>query len=89
MGGAVGLAIVGWFDFDVKALEQTEQGVLGLLVGISWMPALCICLAIVFIALMPLTEKRMDIIRRRLKQRDERATHEALSSSSASVMPAN
>jgi Na+/melibiose symporter-like transporter len=98
MGGAVGLAIVGWFDFDVKALEQTEQGVLGLLVGISWMPALCICLAIAFIALMPLTEKRMDIIRRRLKQRDERAIRDQktqrvsngeLNVSSNNTMPAN
>lgn len=73
VGGAVALAIVGWFGFDVKALEQTEPGVLGLLMAISWVPALCVCLAMVFIALMPLTEKKMDIIRLRLKQRDERA----------------
>ena len=98
VGGAIGLAVVGWFGFDVKALEQTEQGVLGLWVGISWIPALCVCLTIVFIALMPLTEKKMDIIRRRLKQRDERAIRDQkvqggsdgeLATFSNGVMPTN
>lgn len=73
IGGALGLAIVGWFGFDVNATEQTPLSITGLRLSISWLPAFFVILAMFFIAKMPLTEKRMEIIRQRLKTRDERA----------------
>lgn len=73
IGGALGLAIVGWFGFDVNAGQQTALGIIGVRLSISWIPICFMVLSMFFIAKMPLTEKRMEIIRRRLKARDERA----------------
>ena len=73
IGGALGFAIVGWFGFDVQASQQSDLSLLGLRISISWLPTLFVILAMIFIAKMPLSEKRMEIIRRRLKARDERA----------------
>ena len=73
IGGSLGLAIVAWFGFDVNATEQTSLSIIGLRLSVSWLPAFFVILAMIFIAKMPLSEKRMEIIRRRLKARDERA----------------
>ena len=73
IGGALGLAIVGWFGFDVHADVQTEISLIGLRLSVSWLPTFFVILAMGFIAMMPLNEKRMEIIRKRLKTRDERA----------------
>ena len=73
IGGALGLAIVGWFGFDVHADVQTETSLVGLRLSVSWLPAVFVILAMYFIVRMPLNEKRMEIIRKRLKTRDERA----------------
>ena len=69
VGGALGLAIVGWFGFDVQAAEQSESGLIGLTLSVSWFPAFFVLLAMVFISLIPLDERRMTIIRRRLSTR--------------------
>ena len=69
IGGALGITIVGWFGFDVNASEQTDSALTGLHLGVSWIPALFVGLTMIFIALMPLDEKRMTVIRKRLSQR--------------------
>jgi Na+/melibiose symporter-like transporter len=72
VGGALGFAIVGWFGFDLQAAEQTDMSLIGLRLSVSWAPTFFVLLAMVFIALMPLNERRMTAIRRRLTLRDER-----------------
>ncbi len=73
IGGALGIAIAGWFGFEVNANEQTDMALTGLHIGVSWIPALFVGLAMIFIALMPLNEKRMTVIRKRLAQRAQRS----------------
>jgi len=70
IGGALGFAIVGWFGFDMQATEQTEMSLIGLHLSVSWAPTVFVLLAMVFIAMMPLNEARMAIIRRKLRARD-------------------
>ena len=71
IGGALGMGIAGWFGFDVLASAQTPSALMGLHIGVAWLPALFVGLAMFFIALMPLNEGRMVVIRRRLAGRDE------------------
>ncbi len=70
IGGALGFAVVGWFGFDMQALEQTEWSLVGLRLSVSWAPTFFVLLAMVFIAMMPLNEAKMEIVRRKLKVRD-------------------
>ena len=72
VGGALGLGIAGWFGFDVLASEQTASGLLGLHLGVAWLPALFMVMAMFFIAMMPLNESRMVVIRKRLAARGRR-----------------
>ena len=70
IGGALGFAIIGWFGFDMQALEHSEWSLIGLWISVSWTPTGFVLLAMVFIAIMPLNENRMEIIRRRLDKRE-------------------
>ena len=72
IGGALGMGIAGWFGFDVLASEQSPSGLMGLHIGVAWLPAIFVLMAMAFIAIMPLSEKRMVVIRKRLLDRDER-----------------
>ncbi|ETN92521.1 Glucuronide permease [Gammaproteobacteria bacterium MOLA455] len=87
VGGALGFAVVGWFGFDVQALEQTEWSLIGLRLSVSWAPTFFVLLAMVFIAKMPLTEARMNIIRRRLSLRDKQMQRSESDSRSDSRTP--
>ena len=71
IGGAMGFVIVGWFGFDMQAPEQTEFSLIGLRLSVSWAPTFFVLAAMVFIAMMPLNEARMEIVRRKLKARDK------------------
>ncbi|KRP22427.1 MAG: hypothetical protein ABS22_08825 [SAR92 bacterium BACL16 MAG-120322-bin99] len=55
----------------MQAAEQTEMSLIGLHLSVSWAPTAFVLLAMVFIAMMPLNEARMAIIRRKLRARDE------------------
>ncbi|MDB9952363.1 MFS transporter [Porticoccaceae bacterium] len=70
IGGALGMGIAGWYGFDVMASEQSASGLVGLHLGVAWLPALFVAMAMVFIGFMPLTEGRMVVIRKRLAARD-------------------
>ena len=70
LGSALGLAITGWFGFDVTAVEHSEASLSGLRLGVSWGPVFFTLLATLFVAKMPLDERRVAIIRRRLALRD-------------------
>ena len=72
IGGALGMGIAGWFGFDVLASVQTPTALMGLHLGVAWLPAMFMGMAMFFIALMPLDEGRMVLIRKRLAARDLR-----------------
>jgi len=73
IGGGLGLAIIGWLGFDMNAVTHSATSILGLKLSISWLPVLFMIPAMVCIYHIPLSERRMIIIRRRLAQRVERA----------------
>lgn len=70
LGGSLGLMTLTWFGFDVHAAEQSELSVVGLHFAVSWVPTFFVVLAMAFIAVMPLNERRMTIIRKRLAKFD-------------------
>lgn len=73
LASSLALAIVGWYGFDAAASVQTEQGIWGLKLAISWLPPVFCAIALIFIFLTPITEHRHAIIRRRLNAREVRA----------------
>lgn len=72
LGGALGLAIASWFEFDPTANIQSEDTVLGLRLVVSWIPAIMICLSIAFVLKIPINARRHAIIIRRLNARSRR-----------------
>ncbi len=66
LGMGAGLAIAGIFGFDPSASQQSAAGVVGLKLAMAWIPTVFVLIAIVFIALSPITARRHRIIRRRL-----------------------
>jgi len=73
IGGGLGLAIIGWLGFDMNAINHSATSILGLKLSISWLPVLFMIPALVCIYHIPLSERRMVIIHRRLAQRAKRA----------------
>lgn len=66
LGAALGLFIAGFFGFDMNADQQSSSAVMGLRLGVSWIPSMLVVMAMLFISLVSLDERRMKIIRRRL-----------------------
>ncbi len=66
VGGGLGLAIAGWYGLDATTTVQTAEGVVGLLIGMAWLPMFFILIALVLIVLSPINTRRHGIIRRRL-----------------------
>ena len=65
---AVGLGVASWYGFDATASNQSSDSVFGLTLSISYLPSAVACIAIIFIWLCPISERRHSIIRRRLDQ---------------------
>ena len=66
IGAALGLAIAGWYGFDPSSTSQTESGITGLKLAMTWVPTLFVGISMIFIALSPITARRHGVIRRRL-----------------------
>jgi Na+/melibiose symporter-like transporter len=66
LGGALGMSVAAWYGFDVTAAEPSATSVYGLQLSVAWIPALFAVLAALCVALMPLDERRVGVIRRRL-----------------------
>ena len=79
LGGAIGLAVAGWFGFNPQLQEQTAQGTLGLLLAFPILPAVLTYLTVPLIWRFPIDERRQKIIVRRLGQREARAAGAAAS----------
>ena len=73
LGGALGLAIVGWHGFLPTATSHDENAVDGIRLAVAWIPLLLITLSIVLITQIPITSRQHSIIRRRLDARLARA----------------
>lgn len=72
VGAALGMTIAGAFGFVAGSAAHTELAVFGLMVSVSWLPSILVCLALVLIAFIPLSEAKMTIVRRRLEVRQAR-----------------
>ena len=66
IGAAASLYLVGYFGFDAESTVQTTTAVYGLRLAMTWIPATFMLGAFVFIAMLPITAARHDVIRRRL-----------------------
>ena len=73
LGAGVGFALIGYLGYDATSSSQTELALLGMRIGVAWLPALSLVLAMLLMTRLPLSERRMVAIRRRLQQRSERA----------------
>jgi Na+/melibiose symporter-like transporter len=78
VGGALGLAIAGWYGLDATATEQTSEGIVGLMIGITWLPIIFTVIALVLIILSPINIRRHGIIRRCLDARVIRVDRDAV-----------
>jgi len=76
VGGALGLAIAGWYGFDPTSTAQTESGITGLKLAMTWVPILLVVISMIFIVLSPITARRHGIIRRRLEAIEARSKAE-------------
>ena len=69
IGGSLGLAIAGWYGFDATSTVQTSEGIVGLMIGMVWLPIFFIAIALVLIMLSPINNRRHGLIRNRLDAR--------------------
>ena len=77
LGGALGLAIVGWYGFDATAQVHSDESIEGLHLAIAYLPALLMFVALFAIVKNPLNARRHRIIGQRLALRlgqEERAS---------------
>jgi Na+/melibiose symporter-like transporter len=72
LGGALGLAIAGWYGFDPASNIHTEESIFGLRLAIAYIPAFFLLIAIIAIALFPINARRRRIIQRSLESRSIR-----------------
>ena len=72
IGGALGLGIAGWYGFEPAATMHSGQGLLGLVLGIAFIPALLLLISLIFIFLIPINMYRHSIIQKRLTLRSQR-----------------
>lgn len=82
VGGGLGLAIAGWYGFYATTTVQTAEGIVGIMLGMAWLPIIFIVIALALIVLNPIDTRRHEIIRRRL---DTRIHHMTQSKTQRSV----
>ena len=70
---ALGLGIAGWYGFDPASASHDSDSIEGLTFAIAWGPLIFASLALVFIALSPISTRRHTVIRQRLDLRAARA----------------
>jgi len=72
VGGAIAFYTLDLFGFDVKLTAQSVLGDWGMKTTIAILPIIFSAIAMVLLTFYPLTEKRHNIVRRRLEQRRDR-----------------
>lgn len=68
IGGAVGMALAGWYGFDASATLHNPDSAFGLRLGIAWLPIPFLLLSLVFILRIPINPRRHAIIQRCLER---------------------
>jgi Na+/melibiose symporter-like transporter len=66
ISASAGLAIAGWYGFDVTATAHTTEGTFGLRLGALYLPVLFILLSTLLITRIPINARRHAIVQRRL-----------------------
>ena len=70
---AIGLAIAGWYGFDATATTHSPDSVFGLTLAMTWLPFFFSLVSLIFFLMIPLNERRSQIIRRQLACQATRA----------------
>ena len=73
VASALGLALLGWLDFDATASEQSVRGAFGIRLVFLWLPATGAVLGGILSWSFPITRARQEQIRLELKSRDTAA----------------
>jgi Na+/melibiose symporter-like transporter len=66
LGGALGLAIAGWFGFDPSSASNDATAVGGLKVAMALIPCVFVSIGIAIVLFSPISEHKHSIIRRKL-----------------------
>lgn len=70
VGSAAGLFLIGWLDYDVNDSLHSDKSVIGMLLAVSWVPAVFSACALILIFFYPLTDRKILIVRERLARLD-------------------
>lgn len=89
LGGALSFALAGWYGFDPTASVHQDETLVGLRLGVAWLPALFVVVSITFITRIPITGDRHKIILRRIESRSCRAAREVESLKSVEAEKGN
>ena len=84
LGSALGLGVAGWYGFDAAATVHTPRQANGLQLAAFWLPITILLLSLISIAIVPMSNRRHKIIRRRL---DARLLRVRTSSSAQTISP--
>lgn len=72
VGGAGGLGLAGWYNFDPSSAGHTAETIVGLHLAIVWLPTSLTMISLIFIALVPINARRHRLIRKALDRRELR-----------------
>lgn len=73
ISSALGLFIAGWYGFDAVTGIQSDRGVFGIILAISWIPIFVSVLSLFFIFMTPISDRRHAVIRKRLDDKARRS----------------
>lgn len=65
-GAALSVGLVGWFGFDPASKEHAPNVAIGFELALIWLPGLMALISIISMSLLPINERRHDVISRRL-----------------------
>ena len=71
LGGALSLAIAGWFGFDPSKTDHSINSVFGLNLSIAWLPVCVVCFSIFIILLIPINARQHQIVFRRVSSNEK------------------
>lgn len=74
IGGAIGMALAGWYGFDATAETHSIDSAFGLRLGVAWLPIPFLLLSLLLMVRMPINSHRHAIIQCGLDRRDKRAS---------------
>jgi len=77
IGGALGLAIAGWYGFEPSVPIHTQSSIFGLKLAAALLPCVLVLVSFAFLARVPIDARAHATIRRRLQQLKDRETRDA------------